>query len=263
MNDIEIANHFSNRSEIYDAISTWVNNETILSSMLSCIPELPEEQEILNIVDLGAGTGAVSKYILKKYPFSKNIIAVDICEDMLHKISEPDITKYVSSLEKMPFLDNTFDVAVSRQCLHYIENLDLVIQEIKRILKDDSVFVLSQIVPLETLMKDYWSKIIKFRQPLRKHYFSENDWINLFICEGFSVLSIERFSHRGSVLKWASKYNITDLDMIDEHKKLLLNAPEQFIKEYNVSQNNDDVNYDSFWFVVKFSLTKKMKEDSV
>ena len=65
------------------------------------------------------------------------------------------------------------------------------------------------------------------------------------------------------MLKWASKYNITDLDMIDEHKKLLLNAPEQFIKEYNVSQNNDDVNYDSFWFVVKFSLTKKMKEDSV
>lgn len=256
MNVTEITKHFSSRSNTYDAISTWVNNDTILSCITDCIPELLGEQEILNIVDLGAGTGAVSKYIHRKYPFNKKITAVDICQDMLSKISEPDIIKYVSSLENMPFLDNTFDVAVSRQCLHYVENLDQVIQEVKRIVKDNGVFVLSQIVPLESAVKDYWSKVIKFRQPLRKHYFSEKDWINLFICEDFSVLSIERFSHRGSVMKWASKYNISDFSMIEEHKKLLLNAPKQFIEEYNVLQNADDVNYDSFWFVAKFRLNK-------
>lgn len=256
MNITDIANHFSKRSSTYDAISAWVNNDKILSSITSCLPELLEEQEMLNIVDLGAGTGAVSKYILKKYPFHKKITAVDICQEMLSKILEPDIIKYVSPLEKMPFSDNTFDVAVSRQCLHYVERLDQVVGEIKRIVKKDGVFVLSQIVPLESSMKDYWSKIIKFRQPLRKHSFSENEWVNIFTCRGFTVLSIERFSHRGSVLKWASKYNISDLAMIDEHKRLLLNAPKQFIEEYNVSQNNDDVNYDSFWFVIKFGLIK-------
>ena len=111
-------------------------------------------------------------------------------------------------------------------------------------------------MPLESSTKDYWSKIIKYRQPLRAHFFSENDWISLFVNEGFKVSSIERFSHRSSVMKWASKYNINDLAMIDNYKKLLLDAPKQFIEEYNVLQCNDDVNYDSFWFVIKFNLDK-------
>lgn len=249
---IEISKHFSSRSNVYDTLGNWVNNESILSSIEACIPKFP--QKLLNVVDLGAGTGAVSKYILEKYPYSISISAVDICPDMLSKIENAEIKKYIASLDSMPFENGIFDVAVSRQCLHYVEDLKQAIREIKRIVKKKGIFVLSQIVPLDTNMKEYWSEIIRFRQPLRKHYLSEPDWINLFICEGFKPLLIERFSHRGSVKNWANKYNIDDLSIINEYKRLLINAPEQFIKEYNVSQDMDDINYDSFWFVAKFIL---------
>lgn len=250
----EIVEHFSSRSNVYDIFGTWVNNDTILSSIIACIPASPEK--LLDIVDLGAGTGAVSKYIFKEYPFGKSITSVDICEDMLSRILESEIKKCVTSIETMPFANDTFDVAVSRQCLHYVDQLGQAISEIKRIVKKNGMFILSQIVPFESQMKDYWSEIIKFRQPLRKHYFSEADWINILTYEGFNLLSIERFSHRGSVLKWANKYNITNLTMINEHKRLLLKAPKQFIEEYNVIQNGEDVNYNSFWFVAKFCIDR-------
>lgn len=249
---IEISKHFSSRSNVYDTLGNWVNNEVILSSIAACIPKSP--QKLLNVVDLGAGTGAVSKYILGKYPYDISISAVDICPDMLSKIENTEIKKYVASLDSMPFENDTFDVAVSRQCLHYVEDLKQAIREIKRIVKKKGIFVLSQIVPLDSNMKAFWSEIIRFRQPLRKHYFSEFDWINLFIYEGFKLLQIERFSHRGSVKSWAKKYNISDLSVINEYKRLLLNAPKQFIEEYNVSQDMDDINYDTFWFVAKFTL---------
>lgn len=248
----DIEEHFSNRSNVYDAFGTWVNNDTILSSMASFIPE--SQDRSIDIVDLGAGTGAVSKYILKEYPFEKSIIAVDICADMLEKISGFAIERCVASLESLPFDDNNFDVAVSRQCLHYIEQMEQAIKEIKRVLKNNGVFILSQIVPLESQSKGYWSKVINFRQPLRRQYYSEKDWIAALFSEGFIPLSIERYSLRGSVKKWGSKYNISDSSLIDEYKRLLLEAPSQFTEEYNVSQKGDDVQYDSFWFVAKFRV---------
>ena len=249
---LDITEHFSNRSNIYDAFGTWVNNDTILSAITSFIPE--SQNKPIIVVDLGAGTGAVSKYILQEYPFEKSIIAVDICADMLDKIAEPAICRCVASLESLPFVDDTFDVAVSRQCLHYIEHLGQAIHEIKRVLNNNGVFILSQIVPLETQSKEYWSKVINFRQPLRKQYYSEKDWIDAFLSVGFTLRSVKRYSHRGSVKEWGSKYNISDSALIDEYKRLLLEAPSKFADEYNVSQKDDDVQYDSFWFVAKFQI---------
>lgn len=246
----EISKHFSNRADTYDAIGTWVKNDAILSFMLSCIPDSPEYS--IRIIDLGAGTGAVSNYIYNNYMHKKEITAVDICPDMLSKILNPEIEKCIASVEEMPFDDDTFDVAVSRQCLHYVENLDQAVQEIKRVIKDTGTLILSQIVPLESQTKEYWCKLTKFRQPLRKNYFSESDWISLLENKGFTPVSIKRFSHRGSVLKWAQKYKINDKVKINAYKNLLLNAPKQFLKEYDVQQNMNDVNYNSFWFVAKF-----------
>lgn len=253
-NSQEIVTHFSDRSKVYDESGTWVNNNIILSSIVDCLPM--SSNEILNIVDLGAGTGAVAKYIFKQYPYRKTVTAVDICPEMLSKIIEPEIKKYVASLEALPFENNTFDIALSRQCLHYIKDIGRAINEIKRIIKKDGELILLQIVPIESETKDYWSQITQFRQPLRKHYFSENDWLNIFIREGFNPVLIKRFSHQGSILKWAKKYNISDKNLINKYKKMLINAPKQFIEEYHVLPNKDDVKYDSFWILAKFNLSK-------
>lgn len=250
----EINKHFSNRSDKYDLLGTWVNNDLVLSSIASHLPT--SNDGVVKIVDLGAGTGAVSQYILKEYSYEKSIIAVDFCSDMLAKITQPNIKKCLASLDSLPFLDNEFDVAISRQCLHYVEDLRQAIREIKRTVKNKGTFILAQIVPFDEKSKDYWSKVIKFRQPLRIHYYSEKDWIDVFSIEGFSVFDTEHFSHKGSVQKWAQKYNITDANIVDEYKKLLLNAPKEFIEKYNVIEKDDDVIYDSFWLVAKFILEK-------
>lgn len=249
---LEIKKHFADRSNIYDELGTWVNNDTILSSILSCLPTSPNQT--LNIIDLGAGTGAVSKYILKNYQFDKCITAVDICEEMLSQITDKGINKCIADIEILPFSNDSFDVVISRQCLHYIEQLKNVTYEIKRILRGNGIFVLSQIIPIKNVEEDYWRKLIKFRQPLRKQFLNEEDWIRTFSSEGFMPISVERFSHRSSIKKWVNKYKINNQPLIDEYKKLLITAPSSFIDAYNVSLNDDDVCYNSFWIVVKFSI---------
>ena len=251
-NSQEIVYHFSKRSEVYDESGSWVNDNSILSAIVNYLPQ-PQNNKI-DIVDLGAGTGAVSKYILKHFHGHKSIAAVDICPDMLAKIVVPEIKTIVSPLEQLPFSNNTFDVAVSRQCLHYIHNIGQAIKEIKRVIKKDGSFILSQIVPVDNKVKDYWCEVTRFRQPLRQNYYTEKEWLDLFKNEGFRPVFSSHFSHRGSVLKWAKKYKVTDKHIIQKYKDLLTSAPKQFIEEYNVLSDSNDVFYDSFWIVIKFEL---------
>lgn len=204
----EIAEHFSERSGGYDDLGTWSNSEAVLSAMVSFLPKA--ETTMINVVDFGAGTGAVSKHILEGYHCPIKLTALDICEDMLKKIENPLIEKCVASLEVIPYDDNVFDVGVSRQCLHYIDDLETVINEIRRVIKKGGTFILSQIVPLDGEAKAHWKKTIQYRQPLRKQYFSESQWIEAFTSRGFVFESIKNFSHRGFVSKWVRKYNITD-----------------------------------------------------
>ena len=250
-----IIEHFAHRSNIYDSFGTWVNNETLLSSIVSMLPTYPQNNASpIFIIDLGAGTGAVTKYIFTKYLAHKKISAVDISPNMLEKILEPEIAKHIASAESLPFENRFFYVAVSRQCLHYVEDLDKAINEIKRVVKEDGVFILSQIVPMEDHYKDYWAKIINFRQPLRKHYFSEKNWVSVFTSRGFRMLNINRFSHRSSVLRWSKKYAIHNDSLIGEYKRLLLDAPEKFKMDYNVLEDKDDIHFSSFWFTAKFII---------
>ena len=253
MSSKKIIEHFSNRAPVYDK-TKWVNDEEILSSILKCI-NIPANSPV-RILDLGAGTGAVSKYILKNGTFKKEITAVDICDAMLRQIDEPQIKKCIASAEKLPFMDNSFDVVISRQCLHYVENLDNAISEIVRVLKSEGIFVLSQLAPYESETKEYWIKLMKYRQPLRRVFFSEKDWIDLLTSYGFQMQVFERYSIRYSMKNWTRLYNVlTEVDL-DKYMSLIEDAPEQYRKEYNVKVRGEDIWTTAPGITVSFLLKK-------
>lgn len=247
-----LSKHFFMRSGRYDKHDTWVNNPSILSQIVSFLPK--SATHTLEIVDLGAGTGAVSRYIAENYPYNNHIHAVDLSEEMLSRITNPSIQKHIANVEALPFCDHQFDAGVSRQCLHYVINLNNASSEIKRVIKPGGSFILAQIVPLDTEQKDYWQQIIHFRQPLRKHFFTEREWIAHFVSRGFSLQASAHFSHTGSVNNWAIKYSITEKEKIEGYKQLLLCANSAFKSEYNVIETDDDVLYSTYWFVAFFSL---------
>lgn len=253
MSSKNIIDHFSTRASVYDK-TKWVNDEEMLSSILKCINI--HKCSTVRILDLGAGTGAVSKYILKKGFFEKEITAVDICEEMLRQINEPKIKKCIASVENIPFMDNSFDVIISRQCLHYVENLDNAICEIKRVLKNEGTFVLSQFVPYESETKEYWTKLMKYRQPLRKVFFSEKDWVDLFKSNGFQLQLLDRYLFNYSMKNWMQLYNVTKDINLDEYKALIENAPEQYIKEYNVTVCGENVWTTALGITASFLLKK-------
>ena len=136
---------------------------------------------------------------------------------------------YVADVVSLPFPNNFFDVIVSRQCLHYVENIDAVILEIKRVLKSNGLFTLTQFVPLEGKTKPYWIELMKVRQPLRKYFYSENEWCDVFQRHGFKVINIKKYAWRYSIKKWAQAYNRSINS--DYYIELIRNAPLSYIKD--------------------------------
>lgn len=121
MGTSSITEHFEMRSTVYNEHCGFIKNEKLLRDIGNAISS---NNDMLSILGVGAGAGAVSSYLANLFNKRASIYALDISKEMLDKIADPSIIRIVGSVEHIPFDDNFFDFVVSRQCLHYIENID-------------------------------------------------------------------------------------------------------------------------------------------
>ncbi len=94
------------------------------------------------ILDLGCGNGRHIKYLAKKYFF---VVGADIAEDVL-KTARKNVKKAAllkSDMEKMPFLDGSFDAVISISTIEHarIEKIRKTLKEIKRILRHNGILI--------------------------------------------------------------------------------------------------------------------------
>ena len=234
----KVIEHFSKRSSVYNQ-TQWVNDEKMLQSITFFIEDHLQDSTV--ILDHGAGTGAVSNYILTHCNANISIKAVDICKPMLNKIENPVIEKIVSTVENLPFSNNSFDIIVSRQCLHYVDDLDIAFSEIRRVLKPNGVFVLCQIVPFESETKDFWIKMMRIRQPLRKVFYSAEEWINHAKTYSLYLDNYVDMQLPYSVNAWAQLYTVDSKIDSSPYISLIKNAPPKYLEEYKVKIIGDKV----------------------
>lgn len=245
-----IRQHFALRSSIYNTHCGWVKQTDLLQAIANAIGNVDHK---IKILDLGAGTGAISNYLYDSFGSKADIFALDISIDMLSKITNPSIHKIEGTAEYLPFEDNYFDFVVSRQCLHYVDKIDTAIEEIFRVLKNDGNFILSQIVPIENDSLQHWINFTRFRQPLRKTFFSEKEWIEVICKHGFSLINITNHSHRGSMNRWIKQYRVTSIEEINTYKNYFINSSELFKHTYEVDITDADIQNTAFWSTLKFS----------
>jgi ubiquinone/menaquinone biosynthesis C-methylase UbiE len=90
-------------------------------------------------LDLGSGTGLLSKFLKKK------LISIDISQKMLIKSNSKNVQ---GDMVKLPFKDNSFDTVLSFSALMNSNSPQKTINEVCRILKPKGVFIV-------TYLKDF------------------------------------------------------------------------------------------------------------
>lgn len=122
-----------------------------LLSRLSFIKLLPSQ-----ILDLGAGTGVLSKKLQAQYPLAR-IQGLDISAKMLEVYLYEPIHGIA---EALPFEDNSLDLVASNLLLPWCNDLSVVFSEVSRVLKPEGVFIFSTFGP-DTFceLREAWASI--------------------------------------------------------------------------------------------------------
>lgn len=81
-----------------------------------------------NILDLGGGSG---NFGLQLKANDNNIINFDVTSERFSN----DVVNVLGDMHLLPFGNNTFDIVLARAVLHHTSDLNIVLSEIRRVLK--------------------------------------------------------------------------------------------------------------------------------
>jgi ubiquinone/menaquinone biosynthesis C-methylase UbiE len=133
---------FTNHEDSYSNLIEW-------KAISSILPDLKDK----NIVDLGCGTGRYC-FLLEKFN-PKSIVGIDLSEEMIkigldNAKTKNSIVKFVHhNIEDLNDIkSNSIDFVFSSTTLHFIKNLDNVMEQIYRILAVGGTCILSVIHPV-------------------------------------------------------------------------------------------------------------------
>jgi ubiquinone/menaquinone biosynthesis C-methylase UbiE len=97
------------------------------------------------VLDAGCGVGYGAQVLLRGG--CSRIVGVDISEEAINyartHYKERNIEFMVGDCTKTSFPDRHFDIVVSFEVLEHIENYEMYLSEVKRILKNDGLFIVS------------------------------------------------------------------------------------------------------------------------
>lgn len=97
-----------------------------------------------NLLDIGCASGYMVSQIAKFFP-DADYTGIDIYEMAINqaKITYPRIKFSVSSADKLPFKNDSFDVILFYETIEHVENPEKCLKEIKRVLNKDGNLIIS------------------------------------------------------------------------------------------------------------------------
>tara|TARA_B100000902_G_scaffold378244_1_gene411288 strand:+ start:419 stop:907 length:489 start_codon:yes stop_codon:yes gene_type:complete len=154
-----IQNSYDNSADVYNSRYKKIQYQKYMNALTN----IDLEGKIL---DLGSGTGLLSKFLHHK------LISLDLSYNMLTKF---DGTKVQADMSNIPFKENSFDFVLSFSSLMNSDNIENTLKEIRRITKKEGRVIISYLNKY-----DFSDKIKKYFKIIKKSNLFEDE---LFILE--------------------------------------------------------------------------------
>lgn len=175
---------------------------------------LPNDFSPKNILELGCGTGNLTKLLYEDYK-DANYVCVDAASEMLkttkERLPNAKIELIESTFEKLDLKENSFDLIISSLAIHHLVDDDKqkLFNEIHKWLKPGGLFVLADVVRAvsDKIYEEDWNL---FEQDNLKNGMSKEDLAKMVehskTCDHYSTVP--------DLLIWLKKSGLKNSDVL-------------------------------------------------
>lgn len=225
---------WATRAKKYNNLE-WASKGDYLHTFLN-IGQFHESDHAL---DIGTGTGIIAHTVS---PFVKNVVGVDISEEMLKRAENPafkNISWMRMYAHDLKFKDQTFNKITARMVFHHIiDHTQAAMKECYRVLKKDGIMVFSEGVPPTKHVKTFYTEMFKLKED--RITFMEEDLTNLMKKAGFKKIQKKIYwARHSSIRNWLDSSGLP-AKVKNEIFQMHIDLDEQGKRDYNMVIENKD-----------------------
>lgn len=124
-------------TQTWDA-KAYAQNGAFVHELAGGVLEWLEAKAGEYILDLGCGDGQLTQRITAT---GANVVGVDASPEMVAAARARGVVADVGSAEALPYLKNEFDAVFSNAALHWVQDQDVMMTQVRRVLKPGGRFV--------------------------------------------------------------------------------------------------------------------------
>lgn len=209
------------------------------------------------VLDAGCGAGHTA---IAYAPFVKHVIACDFTSVMLEQVAVlaqergiRNVTSQLADVEELPFPAAHFDIVATRYSAHHWQRPERALAECRRALKEDGVFIISDIMASEAYAHDTFLQSLELlRDPSHVRDYRISEWLNMMRSAGFQAEVIHRFALKLHFETWIQRMQ-TPRQHAESIKSLFAEASEDIKREFQLPMT---INSDDFYFCIPGAVIK-------
>ena len=197
----------------------------------------------IKVLDAGCGAGHTS---LAFAPWVARVVACDFTGAMLEQAATlarergiGNIDTQLADVEDLPFPARSFDLVVTRYSAHHWLRPQRALAEFRRLLKDDGVFLISDIMAREDYAQDTFLQTIELlRDPSHVRDYRISEWRAMLAAAGFNSETLLRFDLRLGFETWVKRM-ATPRQNADMILSLFKGAPADIRRDFGYAPDRD------------------------
>ncbi len=239
-----VRNQYAQRILTYETAARWMLDEDLLRAQKDAAawPASPEDNQCL---DLCCGTGIAGRSLIG---MGWKVRGLDLTPEMAWVASQYFPVK-IASIEKMPYADKSFDLAVLRQSMMLIHG-PRALKEVYRVLKPGGRLILIQSIPFSDDDDPVYAEVQMARHINLTTYYRAEDLESSVRTAGFSILNQETLRVRESVDHWLSSAPELNSELRTKIRQLIAEAPDPYKNSRSVEINGGELFEDWNWLIL-------------